>query len=203
MKNIYVCVVLGIFGSLWATAGIIIGRKFYKNVQKEHHQEKGKVIQRIMKTFAIVQCTVWPIVMILAWLLYVNKSLFDRIDHNWIRHTISSSRFFYTWFRGYIGYNSLIIALCRYSFIVHENLVIKAGFKRIRYFYLGSSIVIPILLALFTELLIPIELAWICLFMPQSNQTDHDSNDVGLFCTKNTTSSMDNDFYCIFLIHYL
>ena len=73
MDIITVCVTLSIVVLFYGIIGITIGRKFYQNVQKEDHQERGKVIQRIMKTYAMVQCIMWPVIGILALAFYVNK----------------------------------------------------------------------------------------------------------------------------------
>ena len=133
----------------------------------------------------MVQCIFWPIIAIFAWTLYVNKMVFNKIDHSLIRHSVSLLRFLFTWFRSYIGFNSLIIALCRYSFIVYEHQVFKIGFKQVKCIYFSSSVGIPILIAVLCELVIPTEMVWMCLFMPQKNQTYHGDNDIGQFCTKN------------------
>ena len=148
MQFVVVSVVLIIVGSLYTIAGIAIGKKFYDNVRKEEHQERGKVIQKIMKTYALVQCIGWPIVMILAWLLYINKFVLTILQHDITRQAMISLRFGYTMFRVYVGFNSLIIAICRYSFIIHEDQVFKFGVNRIRSILQICSVVIPIVLAL-------------------------------------------------------
>ena len=140
MDIITACVTLSIFVLLYGIIGITIGRKFYQNVQKEDHQERGKVIQRIMKTYAMVQCIMWPVIGILAFTFYINKIALNKIDHSLLRPSISLLRFVFTLFRSYIGFNSLIIALCRYSFIVYENQVFKIGLKRIRNIYISMII---------------------------------------------------------------
>ena len=203
MENIIVCVTLGIFALFWAMIGITIGRKFYQNVKKEDHQERGKVIQRLMKTYAMVQCILWPVLTIIAWAFYVNKMIINKIDHDLIRHSVSLFRFVFTLFRSYIGFNSLIIALCRYSFIVYEKQVFKIRLKRVRCIYLSSSVGLPIFIAVVNELLMPIEMTWMCLFVPQNNQTYHDDNDIGQFCIKNTVQSVDQSLiYEFFNPHF-
>ena len=189
MQYIIVSVALFIFGTIWALSGMTIGRKLYNNVRKEDHQERGKVIQRIMKTYSMVQCVGWPIVMIAAWILYVNNNVFTFIQPFMVRYAIITLRFLYTMFRVYIGFNSLIISMCRYTFIVYENFVCKIGIRRMKYIFLCSSVVLPILIAFFNEATHPIEIAWICVFMPQDNLKNpqcNDGNDShGIFCAKN------------------
>ena len=42
--------------------GIFIHRKLYNNINNEKHRESGKVIQRILKTYSIIQCTLAPLI---------------------------------------------------------------------------------------------------------------------------------------------
>ena len=63
-----------------SSVGIIVGMKFYKNVSKEDHQENGKLIQRIIKTYAIVQCITWPSIMAFALTIYVNSTVLKVIS---------------------------------------------------------------------------------------------------------------------------
>ena len=174
------------FGLMWSVAGIFVCRKLYKNVKKEDHQERGKVIQRIMTTYAFVQCLAWPLMMISAWLLYVNKNALNLVDPFVTGYLIIALRFLYVWFRVYIGFNSLIYAICRYCFIVKDSFVSHIGVKRIRYIFLTSSIAIPAFLALSNEATLPVEIAWICMFMPSQNETEVIRNNSGIygFCTK-------------------
>ena len=189
MTYLALTVVLILFGLFWSFIGIVIGKKLYNNVRTEDHQEKGKVIQRVMKTYAIAQCIGWPCCMSLGWILFVNKTSLNLIQPVLIRYVIASVRFLYTIFRWYIGFNSLIIAICRYTFIVYDNLVLKFGINRIRYLYLSSSVGIPILIAFMHDAAAPMEHAWICMFMPDNNQTYQGGDSIGIFCTKNIAAN--------------
>ena len=188
MHYIIVSAVLIIFGIIWAISGITICKQLYNNVRKEDHQERGKVIQQIMKTYSAVQCVGWPIVMIAAWILYVNKNVFGIIQPFMVRYAIITLRFLFTMFRVYIGFNSLIISMCRYTFIVYENYVCKIGIQRMKYLFLCTSVALPILIAFLNEATHPIEIAWICVFQPQDNlknpQSNNGSDSQGIFCAK-------------------
>ena len=191
MQYLVTNLLLLLFGVIWSIIGICINKKFYNNVKKEDHQERGKVIQRIMKTYSLVQCFVWPLVMTFSWTLHLIKIvLYNTVSPILIRHCITTLRFLFTIFRIYIGFNSLIIALCRYSFIVYETQVYKLGFKRIRYLYLSCSIAIPLLVGFLNEVSVPIETPWACLFMPEDDQTLEDHDNLGLFCTQDTYANV-------------
>ena len=128
-----------LFGLLWTIAGMRVCKKLYDKVRNEDHQERGKVIQRIMKTYAMAQLVSWPLVMISGWFLHVNKTLFRFVEPFVVRYLIITLRCFYSTFRGYIGFNSLIIAACRYCFIVKDSLVSRIGIERTRYIFLTTS----------------------------------------------------------------
>ena len=190
MEYVVVSATLIIFGTLFSIFGCIIGKKLYNNVRDEVHQERGKVIQRLMKTYSFIQCVGWPFMMVMGWLLYVNKTGLTVVQPFLTQYIIITMRFVYMVFRFYIGFNSLIIASCRYCFIVLETHVINFGFDRTRRIFLSSSIGIPILLAVIIEATHTIELAWICMFMPSQNHTFKELSEVvqnsqeGLFCSK-------------------
>ena len=57
------------------SVGVIVGLRLYKNIKNEKHQEQGKVIQKIMKTYTIIQCVAWPLIMTCFALLRINKRL--------------------------------------------------------------------------------------------------------------------------------
>ena len=193
MDYIAPIVILIIFLILWSSAGVVIGKNFYIKVKKEEHQERGKVIQRIMKTYALVQCICWPSFGWVAYLLYLNKTAMTIFHPALIRPAIILYRFTYTSFRVYIGFNSLIIALCRYSFVVLEMQVLRIGIKRMRKAFLISSVFMPIFIAILNEASIPIEIVWLCLFVPRSNQTIlmPDENELGgILCTKSNVEQV-------------
>ena len=193
MDYIAPIVILIIFLILWSSAGVVIGKNFYIKVKKEEHQERGKVIQRIMKTYALVQCICWPSFGFLAYLFYLNKTVMTIFHPVLIRPAIILFRFTYTSFRVYIGFNSLIIALCRYSFVVLEMQVLRIGIKRMRKAFLISSVFLPIFIAILNEASIPIEIVWLCLFVPRSNQTIlmPDENELGgILCTKSNVEQL-------------
>ena len=93
-------------------------KKLYNNIEKEEHLEKGKVIQCVIKTYALVQFSTWPCVFdasILYWLFR------GTIQPQMARYIIASIRFVYNLLKDYIGCHSLIIAICRYLFIIYNN----------------------------------------------------------------------------------
>ena len=131
--------------------GIIIGIKLYNNVKNEEHLEKGKVFQGIMKNYVVVQCVAWPLISILVGVNAVLDRMHMPIRIPILKEIMSSYRFLYLLTLSYVGFNSLLVAISRYIFIVfvqhHDTFTIK----RIRKWLTTASVVVPILVAVFHE----------------------------------------------------
>ena len=76
-----------------------------------------------------------------------------------------------TFNRDYVQFHSLIIAICRYVFIVFEAKTEVLGIKNLRAILISSSVVIPFVTALTYEMTIPIEEAYLHLFYNQTHPT--------------------------------
>ena len=136
--------------------GISIGIKLYNNVKNEEHNEKGKVIQRIIKTYTMVQCVAWPLLLLLLVLTLVANRTHFSDSHPSLMDTVKSIwRFLFTLTCSYVGFNSLIIAVCRYVFIVHVTHNESLTIKRIRNGFLTTSIMVPIAVAILHEATVP------------------------------------------------
>ena len=67
------------------TFGIVVNKKLYQNVRNEEHLEKGKIIQRIMKTHSLVQCITWPVLISAAFFMKINKNLLEIISPKYMK----------------------------------------------------------------------------------------------------------------------
>ena len=132
--------------AITSAIGIFVGRLLYKNVNQEKHQDKGKVIQRIVKTYIIIQCVSWPCMFTLSWLIELDTEVLNLLQPHLVHYVISTYRFLYTLIRCYIGFNSLIIAVCRYCFIVYEEKTSQFNFGRTRKVFIYGSLLIPLIL---------------------------------------------------------
>ena len=170
-----------------SVVGIFICKKFYNDQKADDTMQKRKVIQRILKTYALVQCVGWPLMMSWAWVFYVNRTRFNSFGTGFMQAGITSLRLLRGLLRDYIGFNSFIIALCRYTFIIKDEMVIRIGITKIRQIFISCSVSFPILLAVVNEATNPIEHTWFCLFVSnQSIQTNHYNDDRGTFCNQDT-----------------
>ena len=133
---------------------IFVNKKLYWNIKNEEHLEKGKVIQYMIKTYAIVQCIIWPCIVLACGLI---KLIAEYSPNLPISTIVSTFRFLYTFFRDFLQFHSLIIAITRYIFIVFEGPATKFGIQKIRKVVISASIGVPFLTAVLYELTCPIE----------------------------------------------
>ena len=190
-------------GLFLSSVGIIVGRKLYKNVSKEDHKENGKVIQRLLKTYAIAQCIAWPSLMAFSWIIYVNATVIKVIPPFWVLHAISTGRGLYILLRTYVGFNSMIIAIGRYCFIVFETQTSRFRIKTIRYLFISCSVGIPIFLTLANEATIPIERPYIAIFMPQYNDTYQSNVNHSIWVIEKSTIEAHQSILYSIVNHYV
>ena len=187
MQYFVLSAVLFLILLIFSIVGIFICTKFYNSQKEGDTKERRKVIQTILKTYALVQCVGWPLLMSWAWVFYVNRPRFNSFGTGFMQAGITSLRFLHRLLRDYIGFNSFIIALCRYTFIFKDDMVIRTGITKIQQIFISSSVSFPLLLALICEATNPIEHLWFCLFVPnQSIQKNNSSDDSITFCNQDT-----------------
>ena len=176
--------------------GIVIGNKFYSSVKNEDRQEKGKIIQTLLKRHVVVQCVGWPIWMMGTLVFRINKDRISGWGKGFVQVGVMSIRDIGILLRNYVGFQSFVIALCRYLFIVKDSLLMKIGVKRLRYIILLSSGVIPICQLLLGEATAPIGHVYFCILVPQDDQLHKNNNTSGMFCNQETiTKSFESPFY--------
>ena len=140
---------------------IAINTKLYRNTKRETHKENGKVVQCIIKHYSIVQLISWPFITLYIVVLHIGNHELEIIPDSVARHLIHGLRFFYGGIRDYLSFNSLIIAVTRYTFLVFAAKVEAFGIERLRTFFIYSSFTVPIGNAFLYEITQPIEQYWL------------------------------------------
>ena len=140
---------------------IIVNKKLYFNLKNEEHLEKGKVVQFIVKTYSLVQCVAWPVLVFYFGMIRIVNEIKPVHESLMLQFLASTFRYLYTFLRDYLQFHSLIIAISRYTFTVYESKAGKIGIKRLRAFFIGASISVPFLTSTLFELTRPIEKIWI------------------------------------------
>ena len=192
ISDIIEILVYSIFVATVIPTGVTTCKKLYDNVKNEEHLEKGKILQRITKTYALVQCFVWPVIDALALMLIINKRLLIFLSPTLANIGIILVRFMYSLISSYLACNSLLVATIRYIFVVCDERAARIGIKRLREIFLFSSFCAPIFIAVLNEAMIPIEYNWIKIFMPTTNNELNKEDYGHLLQADNSTYDIQN-----------
>ena len=139
------------------STGILIGYKLYHNINDEEFKQKGKVIQRILKNYCIVQCVSWPFTLVLFGVVSVVIRSSFIINHPSVTvGSIHVAELFIKFTFLYVGFNSFIIGLCRYVFIIVVTHNEANTINRIRKLILAASIVVPATLTILDVAFMPL-----------------------------------------------
>ena len=134
--------------------GLVICKKLYYNLTNEEHKEKGKIIQRILKNYCLVQCVAWPLISAVFGIVLFTKTSIFALNHSILMLIIVSIlRFAVRLNLLYVGFNSLILAVCRYVFIMRVTHDEQSCIKKLRGLFIVTSILAPVTLAILDEAL--------------------------------------------------
>ena len=132
--------------------GVFINIKFLNNIRNEERKEKGKILQRILKNSSIAQMIFWPTHLFLEWLVRVNlKLIIAPVNPCFYHYAGLIFRSAYHAFRLYIGFSSMVVAICRICFIVYDNKISNYGVDKFRKIIYYGSILVPLGIAIFVE----------------------------------------------------
>ena len=143
---------------------IYVNKKLYDNIKNEEHLEKGRVIQQITKHYSQLQFIGWPFVIVSFGLLKLLNCISPLSQSLTFQVLVSTLRYVYTFFRDYLQFHSLVIAICRYTFIICEPSTEQFGITRLRRLFIGASIVVPLLTSTLYEVTCPIEKFYVTWF---------------------------------------
>ena len=157
--------------------GIAINKDLYTKIKKEEHKEKGKVVQSVMKQFSFIQCISWPILFVSFGLFYLCHNVFHLISEPYGHYLLNTLRFAYSLNRDYVSFNSLIIAIIRYTFVVMGSNADAFGISKLRHLFIGCSIGIPIVNNFLYEATQPIEPLYISIFYDKAKDMIEETNN--------------------------
>ncbi len=179
--------------------GLVICIKLYYNLKNEEHTEKGKIIQRILKTYCLVQCVAWPLIsLVFGIVLFTKRSIFASNNSILMLTIVSILRFAVRLNLLYVGFNSWIFAICRYVFTMRVTHDEPSCIKELRRLFIVTSILAPVLFGILDEAFIaypritPITAASDVMIRP--NQTNVESTFY------DTDHTLQNHTYIVYLI---
>ena len=145
--------------ALVIAVGMAINCKLYRNVMKESPGERGKVFQQMMKNYTRIQVFGWTFIWIwMTTILSIMSLNYDSmISPCMVVNAFHLGMFSYFIVRFYVGFNSLILAVGRYVFVVHDDRVLSWGVKKVSRVLIVSSILIPFLMALLANSVVTLQ----------------------------------------------
>ena len=145
--------------ALVIAVGMVINYKLYRNVMKENPGERGKVFQQMMKNYTRIQVFGWTFIWIwMTTILSIMSLNYDfMISPCMVVNGFHLGMFSYFIVRFYVGFNSLILAVGRYIFVVHDEKVLSWGVEKVSRVLIISSILIPFLMALLANSVVTLQ----------------------------------------------
>ena len=184
-------------GCIGVPFGLYICMTLYNKVRNEECREKGLVLQHIIKTYAIIQCITWPLLLFLfgvATFITTNIPILNII-------IVTFTRFVFSLYRTYAGFNSLVVATCKYFFIVIEPMADTYDIKRARRILVSLSFVVPIVYSILNEATNIRASFWDKMFGITCNNSFFDSMnttaDANYACDIKTNITMQSPLYKI------
>ena len=131
--------------------GVFINMKFLNNIKHEQRKEQGKILHRIMKTHSMAQMIVWPSFLLLRWITKADEHIILLLHPCFHHYFGTILRFAYAAFRLYIGFNSVVVAICRICFIVYDHKISNYGIDKFKKIIYSGSILLPLGVAILAE----------------------------------------------------
>ena len=138
--------------------GLKVNYTLYNKVRTEKHTEAGKVLQWIMKAYALMQA----ITCLGSWVLQELLSIagWNRLTFLHPCNVLNTSHllmFTFLFFQLYFGIISLSLAIGRYAFVVQSGPISSFGVQKFGNILIWSSFVIPFIMTLLVSAVLSIE----------------------------------------------
>ena len=144
--------------------GVALCKRLYKKIKSEEHKEKGKVVQTLIKNYCLIQMIVCPGGFLLSWPIEINNDSLHIIDSSETIIAIHMARALYNFYRVYLSFHSLIVAITRYTFLMYDIQTEIYGVKKLRNLFISCSIGLPLIITVISSCVVPIEIRWLQLF---------------------------------------
>ena len=181
-------VILCIFSTV---VGVVVNCKFLHVMKaddvrnRQRGQRNGLLVKDVMTTNTILKMVLYPPVLFAKLYVDINLPLPE-----WSYHLFCYQRLLMGFIRIYIAFSSLVVAMMRFIFIVHHDMVTSWGAQKMKKIFYYSSILIPLTLALLLDSSFSVELSqkppghFVCLKsyeVAHNNATTEHSIDVTSF----------------------
>ena len=144
--------------SLVMVYGVTVNKKLYITIKNQILGERGKVFQQIMKSYAVIQAFGWPFITFWMFGTGVLLQNFGKLFSPCVYVSfVHVGIFAYMFLRAYVGFNSLVLAVGRYVFVVHDKHVMKWGVETVANVLIRSSFIIPFFMAVLANSVVTFE----------------------------------------------
>ena len=134
-----------IFSVIICVFGVRVNYVFRRKLQKEKKStplgQKGNVVEPLMNTFCVIQMVYWPFDILFMWIMS-NQIIPAKYMDGWWCYAIYPIGIKFG--RICIGYNSLLVALIRYIYIVHQKKANNWEFARVGRLFRAIAIAFPL-----------------------------------------------------------
>ena len=144
--------------------GVAVCKRLYEKIKSEEHKEKGKVVQTLIKNYCLIQMIGCPGGFLIAWPIEINNAYLHIVDSSETIFAIHMVRAWYLFYRVYLAFHSLIVAVTRYTFLMYDIQTEIYGVKKLRNMFLSCSIGLPLFITVISSCVNPIEIRWLQLF---------------------------------------
>ena len=149
--------------------GVALCKRLYEKIKSEEHKEKGKVVQTLIKNYCLIQMIVCPGGFLLSWPIEINNDSLHIIDSSETIIAIHMVRALCNFYRVYLSFHSLIVAITRYTFLMYDVQTEIYGVKKLRNLFISFSVGVPLILTFIMICVQPIEVRWLQLFAVYNN----------------------------------
>ena len=130
------------------TCGVIVNLRYRNKLQKEKRsmpiERRGNLIEPVMSWYCILQIIFWPYDLLLLW-ISTNEVIPSASLPSWLCHLLLQAM---KTGRMCVAYNSLIVSLIRYVFIVQYKRSNQWNYEKVSNFFKITSITFPIIMEL-------------------------------------------------------
>ena len=161
--------------------GIFVCKRLYDKIKNEEHKEKGKVVQTIIKNYCLIQIIGWPGLFLFSATIQINNDALHVVDSSETIDAIHILRALYHFYRMYLSFHSLIVAITRYTFLMYNIQTELYGITQLRKLFISCSIGVPLFHTFISICVQPFEVRWFTLLAVYNDSVSVPSEAHDLF----------------------
>ena len=134
----------------FSTLGILVNRKFLKDMKDDERASSPSLIQDVMVARTKAVMVVHPLSSLLYWSLTLDHHYPD-----WYYQIVCYEQYSTMFWRFYFGFTTFIISSIRYIFIVYNERVLSIGKEEVKRIFYILSIFLPLTMTILHACVLP------------------------------------------------